>query len=163
MHVVSVPADLKLHPIGGNEVTVAQQVSLFHLVVVVIDPYTYESSWILEPARRILFEYNEADCRPAWLVTAPESDALEFLGPLADEYVTFTDPDRNFVSAAGIETIPAFVHIGPNLEVLGAAEGWNPPAWRDVAFKLSDMMSWHRPTIPDTQDPLPFVGTPAAG
>lgn len=161
--MVTVPADLKLHPIGGKEVTMAQQVSMFHFVAVVIDPYTYESSWILDPARRILFEYDEADCRPGWIVTADEDDAKAFLGPLADEYMTFCDPDREAVKAFGLETVPAIVHIGTNLEILGSAEGWSPSEWRTVTHRLSDMMHWHRPTVPEPADPLPFVGTPALG
>lgn len=163
MDVVTVPADLKLHPIGGKEVTMAQQVSMFHFVAVVIDPYTYESSWILEPARRILFEYDGADCRPAWIVTADEDDAKEFLGPLANEYMTFTDPDRNAVKAFELESLPALVHVGTNLEIAGSAEGWNPSAWRAVTHTLSDMMYWHRPNVPEPNDPLPFVGSPALG
>ncbi len=48
---------------------------MFHLVVVVLDPYTYESSWILDTATRVLRAYAGADCRVAFLVTADEADA----------------------------------------------------------------------------------------
>ena len=67
---------------------------MFHLVAVVLDPYTYESSWILSTATRVLREYAGADCRVAFIVTADVDDANQFLGPLAEEFLVFVDPDR---------------------------------------------------------------------
>ena len=69
--VATVPADLKLEPIGGEPLTMSDQVTMFHLVTVVLDPYTYESAWLLETAGRILGELVGADCRVAWLPAPP--------------------------------------------------------------------------------------------
>ena len=54
------PADLVLHPLGGKSRTLDEQLKLFHLVAVVLDPYTYESSWLLDTATRILEGFQGA-------------------------------------------------------------------------------------------------------
>lgn len=161
--VATVPADLELHPYGGDTLTVAEQVTMFHLVVVVIDPYTYESSWLLETAGRILEELAEADCRVGWLVTADDADAAAFLGPWRSRFMTFCDPDRSVVKALELKEIPALVHIGNDLSIIGVAEGWDPETWRPVTDNLAKMMSWNKPVFPKPGDPLPFAGSPAEG
>ena len=132
--MTTVSADIVLHPIGGEERTLEELTSLFHLVVVAIDPYEYESSWILATAGRILTEYEEADCRVAWLVTAPEEDAVAFLGPWAERMLTLCDPNRIAVNALGITEIPALVHIGTDRSVVGKADGWDPEAWKPITI-----------------------------
>lgn len=161
--MTTLPADLELHPIGGGTRTLEELVSLFHLVLVVIDPYTYESSWILPTAGRILTEFDGADCRVAWLVTAPEDDAKAFLGPWADRILTLCDADRQAVEAIGVKGIPALVHIGPDRGVVGRADGWDPAEWRPITDNLARMMSWSRAVYPKPGDPAPFQGTPADG
>jgi hypothetical protein len=161
--VATVPADLKLEPIGGEPLTMSDQVTMFHLVTVVLDPYTYESAWILETAGRVLGELVGADCRVAWLVTADEKDALAFLGPWAERFLTFVDPDRTVVTALGVEEIPALVHIGNDLSIIGKADGWDPEQWRPITDNLAKMMSWSKPLLPKTGDPMPFAGSPVAG
>jgi len=157
------PPEIQLDPIQGDARPLGDWVTTFHLAVVVLDPFTHESSWIIDTAARILSQYNAADVRTAWLVTGTDSQAKEFLGPLADEFLTFADPDRAFVKGLELSTLPAFVHIDHALNVVGAAEGWNPIEWRSVATTLSKQMSWSRPAIPESGDPTPYAGTPALG
>ena len=107
--------------------------------------------------------YSGADGRTAGLVTGTDDEARRFLGPLADEFLTFTDPNRAFVKSLELQSLPAFVHIDHALNVVGAAEGWNPAEWRSVAAELSAQMSWSRPGIPEAGDPPPYPGTPAIG
>ncbi len=161
--VATVPADLKLEPIGGEPLTMSDQVTMFHLVTVVLDPYTYESAWLLETAGRILGELVGADCRVAWLVTADERDALAFLGPWAERFLTFADPDRTAVKALGVEEIPALVHIGNDLSIIGKADGWDADRWHPITDNLAKMMSWSKPVYPKPGDPMPFAGSPAEG
>jgi hypothetical protein len=161
--VATVPADLQLDPIGAEPLSMSDQVTMFHLVTVALDPYTYESAWILETAGRILEEFVGADCRVAWLVTADEKDARAFLGPWAERFLTFADPERTAVAALGIEEIPALVHVGNDLSIIGKADGWDPEAWRPVTDNLAKMMSWSKPLFPKPGDPLAFAGSPAAG
>ncbi|MET0802509.1 MAG: hypothetical protein ABW009_01320, partial [Acidimicrobiales bacterium] len=124
------PPDLELAPLAGEARPLSEWVTNFHLVLVVLDPYTNESAWLLETAGRILENFDGADCRVAWLVTADDDDAKAFLGPWADRILTFVDPDRKAVKALELDEVPALVHIGGNLALIGKAEGWDPVEWR---------------------------------
>lgn len=150
-----------MHPLGGDELSLGDQLTMFHLVGVVLDPYTYESSWILDTAARVLHEFSGADCRAAWIVTADEAGVRSFLGPLAERFPTFCDADREFVTASGLDRLPAFIHVALDGSVVGRAEGWNPDEWKAVAASLAEQMSWSVPHIPLTGDPVPYAGSPA--
>lgn len=157
------PPEIELDPLQGDSRPLGDWVTTFHLAVVVLDPFTHESSWIIDTAARVLANYNAADVRTAWLVTGTDDEAREFLGPMADEFLTFTDPDRAFVKGLELETLPAFVHIDHALNVVNAAEGWKPAEWRTVAKELAKQMSWSYPGIPEDGDPPAYPGTPALG
>ncbi len=153
--------DVVLHPLTGKDRTLREQVGLFHLVTVVLDPYTYESSWLLETAGRILTNFANADCRACLTVTTDDAGAREFLGPWADRLMVFCDPDRQLVAGLGLKELPAFVHVAHDLSIAGVAEGWDPETWRPIAENLADVLSWSRPAIPAPGDPVPFAGTVA--
>lgn len=135
----------------------------FHLVFVVLDPYTYESTWIVDTAGRVLESFSGAGCRPSWVVTADKDGARSFLGPWAQRLLTFADPDRELVQSLGLGSLPALVHLNQGLQVVGSAEGWNPEDWRKVTDNLATAMRWSRPIIPVTGDPVAYAGTPALG
>jgi hypothetical protein len=159
-----VDGDVQLTPVrGGEPRTLEQWTTMFHLAVVVLDPFTYESSWIIDTARRILSVYAEADCRVGFIVTGTVDEAKQFLGPIVNEYLVLADPDRAAVKAMGLERLPAFVHLNQGHAIEGRAEGWNPDEWRSVATRLTELMDWRRPNIPMPKDPVPFEGTPALG
>lgn len=157
------PADLELTPLGGDARPLSEWVTNFHLALVVLDPYTNESAWLLETAGRILRSFAQADCRVGFVVTAKADDARRFLGPWVNEFLTFADPDRELVKAVEAETLPAFVHIRTDLGVASKAEGWDPLEWRAATTDLAREMSWTPPNIPAPDDPGPFRGSPAAG
>jgi hypothetical protein len=154
---------VNLQPLNGEGRPLSEWVTTFHLVLVVLDPYTHESSWIIDTAGRILTEFAEADCRVGWIVTGDDEAAANFLGPWSRELVTFVDPDRSVVSELGLETLPAIVHLDHGLSVVNSAEGWVPREWRAVAAGLADSMSWSQPAIPAEGDPTPYAGTAAQG
>jgi len=77
--------------------------------------------------------------------------------------LTFADPDRKAVKALGLNELPAFVHVRGDLHVAGAAEGWDPQEWREVANGLAKNNSWSAPLIPELGDPSPYAGSAAAG
>lgn len=156
-----VPANVSLTTISGESLPLEDWLVTFQLAVVVIDPYTSESSWLLDTAGEILTRFKGADCRVAWVVTSDDDDARTFLGPWADEFLTFCDPDRFFVKGAGLERLPAFVHVRQDRVVIDAAEGWAPDEWDRVAGTLARMMSWSRPEIPAPGSPGAFAGSPA--
>ena len=134
---------------------------MFNLACVVLDPYTNESSWILKTAARILDGFRGADVRVNFLVTCDASDAKQFLGPLADQFLVYCDPDRAFVSSLGLQQLPAFVFVSMDGKVAASAEGWNGAEWRKVASAIAKATAWLEPIIPAATDPAPFAGTPA--
>ena len=155
------PADLVFTPLGGEGRPLAEWLTTFHLATVALDPYTNESAWILPTATRILEGLRGSDARVNLLVTAPQADAREFLGPLVRQFLVFVDDDRSVVKALGLETLPAFVFIRVDNTVPAAAEGWNPADWRAVADIVAATTAWQPPDIPIVGDPGPFHGTPA--
>ncbi len=154
------PPDLVLTPVTGRARTVREWLTTFHLLFVAVDPNSVRSKWIVPTAARVLSEYEQADCRVAWLVTGDATDARRLLGRWASEIMTFVDPELNAVKAFGLQTLPAVVHLGMDLTVVNAVEGWEPGSWRALTNELSRRMSWSRPHIPAPGDPGPFAGAP---
>jgi len=64
------------------------------------------------------------------------------------------------IKGFGLGTLPAIVHVGQDLTVVNAVEGWDPVAWRALTTTLSRQMSWSRPLLPSPGDPGPFAGAP---
>jgi hypothetical protein len=155
------PLDLRLTPVNSEGRTVEEWLTMFHLVIMVLDPYTNESSWILPTVSRIEKVFEQADCRLALLVAADERDCRRFLGPMFDRMLTFPDPDRTAIKAFGLERLPAIVHLTHDGTIVNSAEGWKPREWRTVTDHLARIMSWSAPTIPMPSDPGPFEGSPA--
>jgi len=161
--VTQVAEDVKLTAVGGRTATIAEWTTTFQLLTVVIDPYTHESAWLLETAGRVLANFRGADCRVAWTVTADEADAKRFLGPWAEEFLTFADPDRELAKALELEQLPALAYIRQDLAIVGTAQGWNPPEWEHLGQLVGKVNSWSHPGLPAAGDPGPFAGSPAAG
>lgn len=161
--VTQVSEDVKLAAVGGEARPIEEWLTTFQLLTVVLDPYTHESAWILKTAQRFLATFRGADCRVAWTVTADERDAKRFLGPLADEFLTFADPDRSLAKGLELSEIPALAYIRQDLAVVGLAEGWNPSEWEHVGALVAKVNSWSYPTLPAAGDPGPFKGSPAKG
>jgi hypothetical protein len=155
--------DLMLQPINGESRSLAQLLTTFHLAFVALDPFTNESAWILETAGRVLTQFDQADVRVAWLVTGNRAQCRQFLGPWAERVLTFADPDRAAIKGLGLTRLPAFVHLGMDGTIVGAAEGWDPPRWRAIADHLAVITAWIAPVLPLPGDPGAFQGTPAAG
>ncbi len=153
-------ANISLSCLDGTSRTLNEWVTTFHLLLVVVDPYTHESSWIIETGGRILRSFKGADCRGAWMVLGNEEHAKEFLGPWASEILTFVDPDLTFVQSIELGQTPAILHFDQSPKLVGSAEGWNPSEWKGVASDLSTAMSWSKPIIPDSEDPSPYSGVP---
>ncbi len=161
--VPDAPAELALTSLTGGTRPLPQWLTTFHLVVAVLDPYTAESAVLLPTVGRILRVYSGADSRVALLVTCDDSEARQFLGPYAAEFLTFVDPDRSAVKGFALESLPALVHVRQDLSVAACAEGWDPESWRTLTADLSRVMHWTHPVIPGPNDPAPFVGSPALG
>ena len=72
------PADLELAPLRGEPHAVSEWVGMFHLLTVAVDPFNERSAWLVETAGRILTQYEQADCRIAWLVGGTPDEAQLF-------------------------------------------------------------------------------------
>lgn len=153
--------DLVLTPLKGDPRTLREWLTTFHLASFVLDPYTNESSWILDTAVRIMRQFSGAAVRVNFIVTCGVDDARTYLGPLADEFLVFCDPDRTVVRALGLDELPAFVLVQQNGSIPAAAQGWNSAEWKAVAETVAHLTAWTKPTIPAPGDPGPFRGTPA--
>lgn len=153
--------DVTLTHISGVALPLREWLTTFHLGVVVLDPFEYESAWLLDTAGRILDVFRQADVRVGFVVTSTPEDAKAFVGPWADRLFVLCDPDKAFVRSLQLEQLPALVHIGIDGTLLGSAEGWDPLEWRAVADNLARIMSWKAPDIPAAGDPKPYQGAPA--
>ena len=158
--VTNPPPDLVLTPISGAGRPVRGWLTVFHLFVVAVDPSNQRSQWLVPTAARILTNYDQADCRVAWLVAGYAEDARKLLGRWAHDILTFVDPDLVAVRAFGLTSLPAAVHLGMDGTVVNSAEGWDPPAWRALTQELSRIVRWSHPLIPGPKDPAPFEGAP---
>ena len=154
------PPDLVLTPINGVGRPVKGWLTVFHLFVVALNPANERSAWLVPTAARILTNYEQADCRVAWLVAGYPEDARRLLGRWAHDILTFVDPDLTAVKAFGLSTLPSAVHLGMDGAIVNSAEGWDPPAWRTLTHELSRIVSWSHPVIPGPRDPAPFAGAP---
>ena len=161
--VTQVSEDTKLTAVGGQTYTIGEWTTTFQLLTVVIDPYTHESAWLLETAGRFLSAFSGADCRVAWTVTADERDAQRFLGPWAERFLTFADPDRALVEALDLERLPALAYLRQDRAIMGIAQGWDPEEWEQLGALVGKVTSWSHPKLPAAGDPGPFEGSPAKG
>lgn len=155
--------DVSLATLSGESRPLEQWLTTFHLASVILDPYTNESSWVLDAAARILDGLRGASARVNLVVTGDAVDAKAFLGPLAEQFLVFCDPQRSFVRSLGLDQLPAFVFVRIDGTVQANAQGWNPVEWRAVAEAIADATSWLAPDVPGPRDPRAFAGTPALG
>lgn len=158
----TVALDLNLTSISGETRPLAEWVTTFHLATVALDPFTNESSWVLDTAVRVLDAFRGADVRVNFVLTCTPEEAQQFMGPLTEQFMVFCDADRSFVRGLGLQTLPAFVFVQGNGNLM-AAEGWNPTEWKGVAKHIAELTSWLPPILPAAGDPSPFHGTPVAG
>ena len=158
--VVTAALDLDLQPLDGDARPLGEWLTTFPLVPVILDPFTHESAWLLDTSKRILQHFSGADCRICWILTCSVDDARRFLGPYADETLTFVDPTGDVVKGLGIEEAPAIALLRQDGQVTAKAQGWDPDAWRDVAEAVAELTSWSRPAIPAAGDPVAYSGTP---
>ncbi len=155
-------SDLSIATDGGDTQTLSQWLTTFNMLAVVIDPYTYESGWILPTADRLFQHYDEADIRCCFIVASDGDGARQYLGKFASQYLVLVDPERELIRSLGLERLPALIHLGQGCNLLGSAEGWDPGEWRTVIDGVESAMAWRsRPLIPTAKDPGAFEGTPA--
>src|SRR5438094_8635996 len=99
---------VELTTIRGVTRTLDDWTTSFHLAATVL-PGRPEASAYVRIGRRIADVLGGSDCRPAFVIVGNERSARRVLGPAADQYFCFLDPEGAFVNGAGISLLPAFV------------------------------------------------------
>lgn len=148
---------LELTTIRGVTRTIDDWTTTFHLALTVL-PGRPDASAFVRVGRRIADVLGGSDCRTAFLVVGNERAARRVLGPVADAYLCFLDPEGTVVAGFGLARLPAFVHVRLDTTLAGAAEGWDPEEWDDAVERLAKEMAWTKPLIPAPGDPRPFPG-----
>ncbi len=161
--MAALDGDPELDPINGDPRPFSDWLTTFPMLVAAIDPYTHESSWLLDTVHRVFSHFRGAGVRVVWLATADAEGSRSFLGPYAEEFLAFADPDRTATKALGLSTLPALALVRQDGSIAATAESWDPDAWRDVAAAVSDITGWTPITLPGPKDPAPYAGTPVAG
>lgn len=161
--IISPGLDTQIQSLKGDARPLEEWLTTFHLATVVLDPFTKESAWILPTAIRILRQFAGASVRANIVITASPSEAREFLGPYAEEFLVFCDSSRSFVKQLALTEIPAFVYLQIDGTVPVCAQGWNAKEWSSVAEHIASVVSWRKPIIPIAGDPGSFKGSPALG
>ena len=160
--MTSLEGDPDLDPINGDPRPFSDWLTMFPMLVGAIDPYTHESSWLLDTIFRVFDHYRGAGVRTAWLATADAAGTSKFLDHYAEEFLTFADPDHAAVKALGLSTLPALAFVKQDGTIAATAEGWDPAGWREVSEAIEDITDWTPLSIPGPGDPAPYVGTPVS-
>ena len=151
--------NIKLTSTKGVSRTLDDWSTMFHLCLVILPPRP-EAAMFIPIAKRIFQVFGDADCRTVLCVAGNEFIAHGVLGDAEDDYLSFIDPDGEFVASLGLTHLPAFVHLRQNTTLVAAAEGWDPKAWQAVAKEIGTSMSWSVPTVAGPGDPAPTPGWP---
>ena len=138
--------NLKLTSTKGVTRTLDDWSTMFHLCLVILPPRP-EAAVFIPIAKRIFQVLGDADCRTAFCVAGNEFIARGVLGDAEENYLSFVDPDGEFVASLGLTHLPAFVHLRQNTTLVAAAEGWDPRAWQNVAKEVAKSMAWSVPTV----------------
>ena len=126
--------NLSLTTITGATHTLDDWTTMFHLVLVVLPDDPAGAAWI-PVARRIFSVFGDSDSRVAFVVPSTPAIARRILDHRVSEQMVFVDPDRTFVEALGLTSLPAFVHLRQNATVAACAEG---AACGDAELVLQD-------------------------
>ena len=151
--------NIKLTSTKGVTRTLDDWSTMFHLCLVILPPRP-EASIFIPIAKRIFQVFGDADCRTAFCVVGNDFIARGVLGDAEDGYLSFVDPDGEFVASLGLTHLPAFVHLRQNTTLVAAAEGWDPASWQQVAKEIGTAMAWSVPTVAGRGDPPPTPGWP---
>jgi hypothetical protein len=152
------PSDLVVSSLSGQARPLSQWTTNFHLALFCVDPYSGASGRILETALEIGKVFRGSAARVTFLSCADAADTKVFLGPIVKDWFCMIDPDRAFVKAMGLTTLPAFAVVRQDCSLMAAAEGWSPETWQPVCDGLAEMCSWSTPKLTDLAAPAPYAG-----
>lgn len=155
------PPEFKIGNLDGTDYKLRDWLTSYPLMLVAIDPYTAQSSWILDTAVRIFRHFRPADIRVGWICVGDAAAAKQFLGPLADEFLTIADPDAEFCNELGLKTLPSLVHIRVD-GFTQHVDGWDPEEWAKVTDWIATIAAWSKLNLGVGPDPVAYPGTTLA-
>ena len=153
--------NLKLASTKGVTRTLDDWSTMFHLCLVILPPRR-EASAFIPIAERIFAVFGDADCRTGLCVVGTDYIARSVLGDAEDKYLSFVDPDGEFVKSLGLTHLPAFVHLRQDTTLVASAEGWDPDEWQRVAKEVAKSMAWTYPEVSRPGDPPRTPGWPVS-
>ena len=68
--------DVEIQEIEGGKTLFRDSLTTFPIAMVILDPYTLESSWILDTADRVLSHFQGADVRVAFVVAGSGNSSV---------------------------------------------------------------------------------------
>lgn len=120
---------------------------MFHLCLVIL-PDQPDGAMVIPVAKTIFQTLGDADCRTAYVIPSTAAIARRILEDEADKALVLLDPDKAFVKALGLRTLPALVHLRQDSTVVSAVEGWDRAAWQQTANGVARAMAWSTPEVP---------------
>ena len=153
---------IELTSIDGVTRTLDDWATSFNLAIVMLPARAEASAWI-PIIRRIYATFGDSDVRTTLWVPSTAPITRRILGDLANEYLTFADPDGAFATSLGLERLPAFAHLRQDTTLVSAAQGWSVSEWQKVADGIAKHVHWTSPTITGVNGPAPTPGWALAG
>lgn len=144
--------NLALANLKGTTRSLDDWATVFNLAIVLIPPRP-ESSAFNPVIERIFATLGDADVRTTICVGGPASMARKILGPLAEQYLVWCDPDQALAKGLGLERLPAFVHLRQDTTLVAAAQGWSASEWQKVADGIAKHTHWSSPVLAGRGNP----------
>jgi hypothetical protein len=144
--------NLALANIKGTTRSLDDWATVFNLAIVLLPPRP-ESSAFNPVIERIFATLGDADVRATIWIAGPPSMARKILGPLADQYLVWCDPDHALAKGLGLERLPAFVHLRQDTTLVAAAQGWSTSEWQRIADGIASHVHWSSPVLAGRGNP----------
>lgn len=152
---------LQLTSLRGATRTLDDWATVFKLAIVILPPRP-EAKAFVPVVERIFATFADSDVRTCVCVPSTAAVAERIVGPLAQRYLVFCDPDNALATSLGLERLPAFVHLRQDTSLVTAAQGWSPTEWQRVADEIARSVHWTSPVVAGRGDPPPSPGWPLA-
>ena len=148
---------LPLTSLSGVTRTIDDWATIFNLAIVML-PARAEAAAFVPVIQRIYATFGDSDVRTTVWIPSTAAITRRILGSIADDYLTFCDPDGALASSLSIERLPAFVHLRQDTTLVGSAQGWSPSEWQKVANGIAKHVHWTSPNIASKTNPAPSPG-----
>ena len=148
---------LALTSLTGVTRTLDDWATIFSLAIVML-PARAEASAFVPVIKRIYATFGDSDVRTTVWVPSTAAITRRILGDIADDFLTFCDPEAALSASLGLDRAPAFVHLRQDTTLVGAAQGWSPTEWQNIADGIAKHIHWSSPVVTGKGTPAPSPG-----